>query len=144
MDKLTIIKKEMEQAFEYMQSGDCTMFETEAAYQAYMDGLAFALNVLGSYNKECASRWKVTFVDGTEKIVEAGDVLSVISQIDNYEEIVTFDCLPEEDGEEYFICPDCGEKVYLDECKTDKWWDDNGNHRMIYKCDCGYENYELD
>ena len=43
---------------------------------------------------------------------------------------------------EYFICPECGEKVYLDDCKTDKWWDDEGNHRMIYICKCGYEKYE--
>lgn len=45
---------------------------------------------------------------------------------------------------QYFVCPECGEKVYFDECKTDKWWDDNGNHRMIYICECGYENYNED
>lgn len=51
---------------------------------------------------------------------------------------------PQEDKREHFTCPKCGEKVYLDECNVDKWWDDEGNHRMLYICNCGYENYDLD
>lgn len=41
------------------------------------------------------SKWELTFVDGSKEIVEAGDIFSVISKVDNYEEVVTFDCLPE-------------------------------------------------
>ena len=42
----------------------------------------------------------------------------------------------------YLICPECGEKLYIDECETDKWWDEEGNHRMLYICNCGQHLYE--
>ena len=44
----------------------------------------------------------------------------------------------------YFYCLNCDRKVYEDDVEeTDKWWDTDGNHRMIYTCPyCGYENYE--
>lgn len=47
------------------------------------------------------------------------------------------------DNGRYFYCLNCGKKVYEDEVeKTDKWWDDDGNHRMVYNCPyCNHDNY---
>lgn len=44
----------------------------------------------------------------------------------------------------YFNCLNCGKIVYEDDVEeTDKWWDNEGNHRMIYRCPhCEYDNYE--
>ena len=41
-----ILNKEIEQAAEYQIAGDCTMYETEGQYQAYIEGLEFALETL--------------------------------------------------------------------------------------------------
>lgn len=45
----------------------------------------------------------------------------------------------------YFYCLNCDKRVNIDEDEpeTDKWWDDEGNHRMMYKCPfCDEWNYE--
>lgn len=52
--------------------------------------------------------------------------------------------LESDDKGNYFYCLNCGKRVYEDDVeKTDKYWDDDGNHCMIYVCPhCNYENYE--
>lgn len=46
MLRINMVKEEMTQAENYMLEGDCTMYETEAQYQAYIDGLEAALNIM--------------------------------------------------------------------------------------------------
>lgn len=41
-----VLNKEIELADEYNIAGDCTMYETEAEYKAYIDGLEFALKAI--------------------------------------------------------------------------------------------------
>ncbi len=52
--------------------------------------------------------------------------------------------MEEDDKGEYFYCLNCGKKIYEEDVeKTDKYWDDDGNHLMIYTCPlCSYDNYE--
>lgn len=47
-------------------------------------------------------------------------------------------------GKEYFYCLNCWKKVYLDDVENaGKYWDDDGNHRMWYRCNlCDHDNYE--
>lgn len=52
--------------------------------------------------------------------------------------------MEEDDKDKYFYCLNYGNKIYEEDVeKTDKYWNDDGNHLMIYTCSlCNYDNYE--
>lgn len=96
------LKNEMDQADTYMIEGDCTMYGTSAEYQAYIDGIDFAVNTIKDTSYVTTpSTWEITYCDGRKIKVKAGDIISCINELirqgEPVEEVVTFNCLPEEE-----------------------------------------------
>lgn len=67
-DIINDLKTELKQAEKYMLEGDCTMYETKVAYQAYIDGIRFALKKLknASYAKPSIIVDEFSLVKGNE------------------------------------------------------------------------------
>ena len=102
MNSIKILKKERKQAENYMLEGDSTMYETEAAYQAYIDGLSFAIKEIEDTSYVASpSIWNISFVDGRQIEINAGDIKSCLIELmkagEPLEEVVTIDCLPDEE-----------------------------------------------
>ena len=64
------LNKEIEQAAKYNIAGDCTMYETEGQYEAYIDGLNFALSSISQKSvveksdilteiRDCLDKWEL-------------------------------------------------------------------------------------
>lgn len=94
---IKIIEKEIKKAETLCEAGDPQLYETEAEYRAYIDGLEFALNkITDTLYVTSPSRWIVKFTCGTVLQVKAGDVTSCLNKVIllnyNTEEIVSMEC----------------------------------------------------
>ena len=126
MNSIKILKKERKQAENYMLEGDSTMYETEAAYQAYIDGLSFAIKEIEDTSYVTSpSIWNISFVDGRQIEINAGDIKSCLIELmkagEPLEEVVTIDCLPDDDEvnkkRKIVVINGCGEITDLDKEK---------------------------
>ena len=81
------------------------------------------------------------------ELVNGVDLYDTLSAIGfTYDEMIECEVeLDEENADDYDIgqCPKCKCFMFQDECETDKYWDDEGNHILIIKCpycDSWFEN----
>lgn len=94
------LETERDHADELLENNDCSLYETEGQYRAYIDGLDFAINRMTDTSYVTSpSSWAITFADGHIIKIPAGDILSCLNKLIEYgdpiEEAVKFECLPE-------------------------------------------------
>ena len=81
-------------------------------------------------------------LDHITEPISGDDLYDTLSEIGfTYKEMVLFDIeLNEKDSTEHDICkcPECKHAIFMDECESDKRWDDDGNHILELHCPhCG-------
>lgn len=92
------ITNEIDKAEDYIIHNDCTIYETESNYQAYIDGLNFVLSKIKDTSYVTSpSIWDITFVDNRKIKIKAGDIVSCLNELiemnESIDEIVTLNCL---------------------------------------------------
>ena len=101
MDRIIkALETEKDHADALLENKDCSLYETEGQYNAYIDGLDFAINKITDTSYVTApSTWVILFADGHITKIPAGDILSCLNKLIEYgepiEEAVKFECLPE-------------------------------------------------
>lgn len=101
MDRIIkALETEKDHADALLANKDCSLYETEGQYNAYIDGLDFAINKITDTSYVTApSTWAILFADGHITKIAAGDILACLNKLIEYgepiEEAVKFECLPE-------------------------------------------------
>lgn len=101
MDRIIkALETEKDHADTSLENEDCSLYETDGQYRAYIDGLDFAINQITDTSYVTApSTWAISFADGRIIKISAGDIMSCLNKLIEYgepiEEAVKFECLPE-------------------------------------------------
>lgn len=101
MDRIIkALETEKDHADTLLEHVDCSLYETEGEYKAYIDGIDFAINQITDTSYVISpSTWAITFADGHILKIPAGDIISCLNKLIEYnetiEEVVKFECLPE-------------------------------------------------